>query len=182
VRSARGFGNFQQAYFVRGFVLYSDDVAYNGLYGLVPRQYMASEFVERVEVFRGANAFLSGAGGSVSGGGLGGLINVVPKRAGNEPLNRVTLGGASGGQAYAAADVARRFGPDDAAGVRLNLARRSGGTGVSSEKVHTTVGSLGLDWRSSRARLSADLGWQEHKLTAPRPSLTPSGNLPIPAS
>jgi iron complex outermembrane receptor protein len=61
VRSARGFGNFQQAYFVRGFVLYSDDVAYNGLYGLVPRQYMASEFVERVEVFRGANAFLSGA-------------------------------------------------------------------------------------------------------------------------
>ncbi|MEN2387551.1 TonB-dependent siderophore receptor [Comamonas sp. A7-5] len=183
VRSARGFGNFQQAYFVRGFVLYSDDVAYNGLYGLVPRQYMASEFVERVEVFRGANAFLSGAGaGSVSGGGLGGLINVVPKRAGNEPLNRVTLGGASGGQAYAAADVARRFGPDDAAGVRLNLARRSGGTGVSSEKVHTTVGSLGLDWRSSRARLSADLGWQEHKLTAPRPSLTPSGNLPIPAA
>ncbi|MCO8250821.1 TonB-dependent receptor [Comamonas thiooxydans] len=183
VRPARGFGNFQQAYFVRGFVLYSDDVAYNGLYGLVPRQYMASEFVERVEVFRGANAFLSGAGaGSVSGGGLGGLINVVPKRAGNEPLNRVTLGGASGGQAYAAADVARRFGPDDAAGVRLNLARHSGGTGVSSEKVHTTVGSLGLDWRSSRTRLSADLGWQEHKLTAPRPSLTPSGNLPIPAA
>lgn len=183
VRPARGFGNFQQAYFVRGFVLYSDDVAYNGLYGLVPRQYMASEFVERVEVFRGANAFLSGAGaGSVSGGGLGGLINVVPKRAGNEPLNRVTLGGASGGQAYAAADVARRFGPDDAAGMRLNLARRSGGTGVSGEKVHTTVGSLGLDWRSSRARLSADLGWQEHKLTAPRPSLTPSGNLPIPAA
>lgn len=78
--------------------------------------------------------------------------------------------------------MARRFGPDDAAGVRLNLARRSGGTGVSGEKVHTTVGSLGLDWRSSRARLSADLGWQEHKLTAPRPSLTPSDNLPIPAA
>lgn len=66
--------------------------------------------------------------------------------------------------------------------MRLNLARHSGGTGVSSEKVHTTVGSLGLDWRSSRTRLSADLGWQEHKLTAPRPSLTPSGNLPIPAA
>ena len=56
VRQARGFGNFQQTYFVRGFTLYSDDVAYNGLYGLVPRQYMATEFVERVEVFRGANA------------------------------------------------------------------------------------------------------------------------------
>lgn len=181
VRQARGFGNFQQTYFVRGFTLYSDDVAYNGLYGLVPRQYMATEFVERVEVFRGANAFLSGAGaGSVSGGGLGGLINVVPKRASNEPLSRVTVGGASGGQAYAAADISRRFGPDNATGVRLNLARRSGETGVDGEDVRTSVASLGLDWRSSRARLSADLGWQEHNMTAPRPALTPSAALPIP--
>ncbi len=182
VRQARGFGNFQQTYFVRGFTLYSDDVAYNGLYGLVPRQYMATEFVERVEVFRGANAFLSGSGaGSVSGGGLGGLINVVPKRASNEPLSRVAVGVASGGQLYAATDLSRRFGPDNATGVRLNLARRSGDTGVDNEDTRTTVGSLGLDWRSSRTRLSADLGWQEHKLSAPRPAVTPTASLPMPA-
>lgn len=181
VRQARGFGNFQQTYFVRGFTLYSDDVAYNGLYGLVPRQYMATEFVERVEVFRGANAFLSGAGaGSVSGGGLGGLINVVPKRASHEPLNRVTVGGASGGQSYGGADLSRRFGPDNATGVRLNLARRSGGTGVDDEKARTTVASLGLDWRSRSARLSADLGWQEHNMSGTRPAVTPSAALPIP--
>src|SRR5690349_19271171 len=34
VRVARGFGNFQEAYFIRGFILTSDDVAYNGLYSL----------------------------------------------------------------------------------------------------------------------------------------------------
>ena len=56
IRMARGFGNFQETYFVRGFLLYSDDIAFNGLYGLLPRQYIASDLFERVEVLRGASA------------------------------------------------------------------------------------------------------------------------------
>lgn len=181
VRAARGFGNFQQAYFIRGFTVYSDDVAYNGLYGLVPRQYMATEFIERVEVFRGANAFLSGAGaGSVAGGGIGGLINVLPKRAPNDPLSQVTFGLQSGGQAYAAADVARRFGPDQSTGIRINAARRDGGTGVDNEKQALSALSVGLDWRSRNVRLSADAGYQTHDLKAPRPSVTPGAGLVIP--
>ena len=83
VRQARGFGNFQELYVVRGFPVYSDDVAYNGLYGMLPRQYIASEFFERVEVFRGANSFLNGA--APGGSGIGGAINLLPKRAPNEP-------------------------------------------------------------------------------------------------
>lgn len=48
-------------------------MGYNGLYGLLPRQYVAAEFLERVEVFRGANSFLNGAapGGSGIGGSFG---------------------------------------------------------------------------------------------------------------
>ncbi|MBS0319719.1 MAG: TonB-dependent receptor plug domain-containing protein, partial [Proteobacteria bacterium] len=34
VRNARGFGNFQELYVIRGFPVYSDDMSYNGLYGL----------------------------------------------------------------------------------------------------------------------------------------------------
>ena len=48
VRVARGFGNFQESYFIRGFLLGSDDTAYNGLYSLLPRQYIATELFERV--------------------------------------------------------------------------------------------------------------------------------------
>ncbi len=36
VRVARGFGNFQESYFIRGFLLDWDDTAYNGLYSLLP--------------------------------------------------------------------------------------------------------------------------------------------------
>src|SRR3546814_838704 len=105
VRVARGFGNYQQLYMIRGFPLYSDDITYNGLYGLLPRQYLASEFIERLDVFRGANAFLNGA--APGGSGMGGAINVVPKRAPNEPLTQASLGWESGGQGYGAVDLAR---------------------------------------------------------------------------
>ncbi len=170
VRVARGFGNFQEAFFIRGFILDSDDTAYNGLYSLLPRQYIATELFERVEVLRGASAFLNGA--SPNGGGLGGSINLLPKRAPNEPLNRVTFGVASGGQTQVAADIARRFGPDGNTGIRVNAAARNGGTGVDDEDVKLGLLAVGLDWRSRDVRLSGDIGWQDHKLKNTRTNVT----------
>ena len=170
VRVARGFGNFQEAFFIRGFILDSDDTAYNGLYSLLPRQYIATELFERVEVLRGASAFLNGA--SPNGGGLGGSINLLPKRAPNEPLSRVTFGVASGGQTQVAADIARRFGPDGNTGIRVNAAGRNGGTAVDHEDVQLGLLAVGLDWRSRDVRLSGDIGWQDHKLKNTRTNVT----------
>jgi iron complex outermembrane receptor protein len=102
VRVARGSGNFQELYVVRGSPVYSDDVSYNGLYGLMPRQYVATEFLERVEVFRGANTFLNGA--APSGSGIGGAINLVPKHAPDERIDRLTLGFENESQGFGAAD------------------------------------------------------------------------------
>jgi iron complex outermembrane receptor protein len=170
VRVARGFGNFQESYFIRGFILGSDDVAYNGLYSLLPRQYIATELFERVEVLRGASAFLNGA--TPGGGGLGGAINLLPKRAGNEALTRVTLDVGSGERGGLAVDVGRRFGPDGATGVRFNAAWRDGGTAVDDEQAQLGVVSLGLDWRSRDVRLSGDIGWQDNQLSQTRPSVS----------
>ncbi|UST54524.1 TonB-dependent receptor [Comamonadaceae bacterium OTU4NAUVB1] len=175
VRVARGFGNFQESFFIRGFIVNSDDIAYNGLYGLLPRQYIASELFERVEVLRGASAFLNGA--TPSGGGIGGNINLLPKRAPSEALTEVSLGIATGSQAYAATDIARRFGPDQSLGIRLNAAHRDGGTGIDGERVKLDLFSVGLDWRGRNARISADIGHQEHRLSGTRPNVTPGGTL-----
>ena len=179
VRQARGFGNFQELYIVRGFPLYSDDVSYNGLYGMLPRQYIASEFFERVEVFRGANTFLNGAAPGASG--LGGAINLLPKRAGNEPLNRVGVGLQTGGQKSLTFDFSRRFGPDDSMGIRLFGAQRDGGTGIDREDRALSAMAVGLDWRSSKARVSADMGYQNNDLKRGRPSVTPAAGLPLPS-
>lgn len=170
VRTARGFGNFQESYFIRGFILYSDDVAYNGLYSLLPRQYIATELFERVEVLRGVTTFLTGA--NPNGDGIGGAINLLPKRAPNASLAQVTLNAASGNQFGAAADVAKRFGPDGSTGVRINAAYRDGGTGIDNEKAQLGLLAIGLDWRSATVRLSGDLGWQDNRLKQTRPNVT----------
>ncbi len=176
VRVARGFGNFQELYVVRGFPLYSDDISYNGLYGLLPRQYVASEFIERVEVFRGASAFLNGA--APGGTGIGGAINILPKRAPNDPLTRLTVGAETNGFGTASADIARRFGEEDRFGVRLNMAKRDGETSVKDQDRTLDMFALGLDYQGDRLRLSADIGHQYHFIDRPLPSVTPSGGIP----
>jgi iron complex outermembrane receptor protein len=176
VRTARGFGNFQELYVVRGFPVYSDDMAYNGLYGLLPRQYVATEFLERVEVLRGANTFLNGA--APGGSGIGGAINLLPKRAPNDPLTQFTVGVENGGQKYIATDLARRFGPENRAGIRINAARRDGETAIDREDRTLDVLSVGADYRGSNFRVSADVGYQNHRIDQPRPSVTPSGGIP----
>jgi iron complex outermembrane receptor protein len=177
VRVARGFGNFQELYVIRGFAVNSDDLAYNGLYGLLPRQFVPAELLERVEVFRGANSFINGA--APGGGGIGGAINLLPKRAGNTPLTQITAGVESGGQAYVAADVSRRFGEGDRLGVRVNAVRRDGDTAVDREQRDLGVLAIGMDYRGDGYRLSGDVGYQNQQLDNPRPSVTLGATVPM---
>ena len=177
VRVAKGFGNFQELYVMRGFPVYSDDMTYNGLYGVLPRQYVAAELSERVEVFRGASAFLNGA--APGGSGLGGSVNIVPKRAGDDPLNRVTLGYESQGHWYGAADVSRRFGDDSqSTGIRANFVQRGGETSIDNQDRELSVAAIGIDHDSDNFRLSLDLGYQDHQVDSPRPAVTPGSTIP----
>ena len=176
VRVSKGFGNFQELYVIRGFPVYSDDMTYNGLYGILPRQFVAAEFLERVEVFHGATAFLNGA--APGGSGVGGAFNLTPKRAPDAPLNRLTAGVDGESELYLAADLARRFGAVGEWGGRLNIARRDGEAGVEGENRRLTAIGLGLDRRGDRARFSADIGYQDHHIDAPRPTVTPAGAVP----
>ena len=178
VRVARGFGNFQEAYLIRGLVTNSDDTMFNGLYGMLPRQYIATELFERVELQRGASAMLNGA--APSGGNAGGTINLLPKRAGNEPLRQLTLGYGAGNQGRVGIDVSDRFGEDGAGGVRFNAAYQDGDSAVDNESAKLGLAALGLDYRGDRYRVSADLGWQDNKLNETRPNVTLSGVTAVP--
>ena len=177
VRVARGFGNYQQVYLVRGLPVFSDDMTYNGLYGLLPRQYLASEFIERVQVLRGANTFLKGA--APGGSGLGGAVNVVPKRAPNDDLTQLTLGARTGVQGHAAADLARRS-DDGRYGIRVNAARRDGDTAVDGESSELSMAHIGVDFRDGGLRVSGDLGFQDHRIEGGQPNITINPGLPIP--
>ncbi|WP_109079358.1 TonB-dependent receptor [Aggregatibacter kilianii] len=175
VRVARGYGNFQESYFMRGFVTNSDDILYNGLYGLLPRQYVASEMFERVEVQRGASAFLNGM--APGGGSIGGTIALVPKRAQAEDLNRFNIGYSTRERTNLGSDISRRFGDNKEFGVRFNAAHTEGEGAIDNDKARNTVFHLGLDWKGEKARVSADLGYQKNYLSNPRPSVTLASTL-----
>ena len=180
VRVARGFGNFQEAYFMRGFITNSDDILYNGLYGLLPRQYIASEMFERVDVQRGASAFLNGM--APGGGSIGGTIALMPKRAPQEDLNRLNIGYSSSERTNVGADISRRFGDNKEFGVRLNVAHTEGESEIDHDNARNTVFHLGLDWKGEQARVSADLGYQKNNLSGTRPSVTLFGVSSVPAA
>jgi iron complex outermembrane receptor protein len=176
VRVTKGFGNFQEVYMVRGFPVFSDDMMLNGVYGILPRQFVAAEFIDRVEVFRGANAFLNGA--APGGSGVGGAFNVVPKRAEGDDLTRATLGFENNGHAYAALDAGRRFGAEQAFGARMNVVGRDGETSIDDQDRSLKAFSLNTDFEGERVRFRADFGYQDHFLDTPRPQVTPFGAAP----
>ncbi|KQP37901.1 TonB-dependent receptor [Pseudorhodoferax sp. Leaf274] len=162
---ARGAG--RDEFNIRGFTLFNYDVSFNGLYGLSPRNASSLIGVERVEVLRGPNALLNGM---APAGSVGGAVNLVPKRAGATPLNRVTLSTIDDGQFGTHLDLGRRFGADQQLGVRVNALHRSGDTPVdhSSEKLDAVT--LGLDLQGERFRIEADLNHQ-NRTTRARSSL-----------
>ncbi|WP_282348974.1 TonB-dependent siderophore receptor [Pseudomonas sp. PS01301] len=169
VRQSFGFGNQAQVFVIRGLPLSSDDISYNGLYGVLPRQIISTDAVERVEVFKGPNAFINGV--SPTGTGLGGSVNLVPKRAGDEPIRRYTQDISTDGRVGEHLDIGQRFGEGNRFGARVNLAQREGDTAVDDESQRTKLFTLGLDYRGDNFRLSGDFGYQKQRINGLRNSV-----------
>ncbi len=178
VQNVRGYGNPSQNYRIRGYNLDGDDISFGGLFGVLPRQIVSTSMVERVEVFKGANAFINGI--SPSGSGVGGMINLEPKRAGDTPFTRVTVDYGSASQVGGALDVGRRYGDDDQFGVRVNVLHREGESAIHDQKERTTSVSTGLDYRGDRARTSLDVGYQKQTIHHMRTDVAIGGATVIP--
>ncbi|EPH0091857.1 TonB-dependent receptor [Pluralibacter gergoviae] len=157
VQPVQGFGNFGEGYRIRGFKFDGDDMTMGGLAGVVPRQVMDTQMLERVEVFKGANSLVNGAASS----GVGGLINLEPKRAEDTPITSVGVDYTSDSQLGGTLDLGRRFGDSNQFGARVNLVHREGDTATNDDRRRTTLASVGLDYRGDRLRTSLDAGYQK---------------------
>ncbi|MHA7679655.1 TonB-dependent receptor [Cupriavidus sp. PET2-C1] len=173
IRSSLGFGNFSETFVVRGFQLTGDDIGYNGLYGIAPRQLVAVEGLDRVEVFRGASAFINGV--SPGGTGIGGGINLQPKFAKDQPVTQATLDYTSDAQAGGHVDIGRRFGDQNRFGVRVNAMARGGDTAIDKENRQQRLLTTGLDYQGDKVRLSADFGYQKQTINQGRSVVYLSG-------
>lgn len=167
VRTSLGFGNASEQFVIRGFPLFGEDIAIDGLYGVTPRQLVSPELYDQVQILNGASAFLFGA--APGGTALGGTVNLQPKRATSRPTSRVTVNYLSDEHFGGAFDFGRRYGDDNRFGFRVNGAGRWGDISIDDEYRSSTVLGAAADWRSGGLRLSLDLAFQRAKVQRMRP-------------
>jgi iron complex outermembrane receptor protein len=152
----------RDSFFIRGFSVVNLDIAYDGLFYLANPRRSFLEGIERVEILKGPSALLSGGTSRV-----GGTINLIPKRAEDDPIARWTTGYISKSQFTNHIDVGRRFGDSKEWGVRFNGSYRNGDTPLDLNKAEVGVAALGLDYRGERFRASLDLNASNQNITAP---------------
>lgn len=152
----------RDSFFIRGFSVVNLDILYDGLpYIANPRRHFL-EGIEQVEILKGPSNFANGGIGRV-----GGTINLIPKRAADEPLTRLTTGYRSDSQIWTHADVGRRFGPADEWGIRANGSFRGGETALDLNDTTVGVASLGIDYRGEDFRASLDFNHSTQNLDSP---------------
>lgn len=120
VRSTGQTGGIVDSFFVRGFAIGEGnlgELAYDGVYGVAPNYRAFTEYAERVEVLKGPGALMYGISPN---SGVGGVINIVPKRPLDQDLTRFTGSYASDTQVGGHLDISRRFGEENQFGVRFN--------------------------------------------------------------
>ena len=169
-------GGVTDSFYIRGFPVGEgnlSEVAFDGVYGVAPNYHVFPEYVERVEVIKGPAALLYGMSPN---SGVGGVINIVPKRALPKDLTRVTATYGSDTQVGGHIDLSRRFGEGREFGIRFNGVARQGATPLDNQRSRTDIGALSLDYQGDRLRASLDFITQHEQVDAPtRPFLLTSG-------
>ena len=182
VRTSGQTGGMLDAFFIRGFPVGEGnlgEISFDGVYGVAPNYRVFADYAERIEVIKGPTALLSGMSPSSS---IGGGINIVPKRAADTDLTRLTAEYVGTSQFGGQLDVGRRFGPNGEFGVRFNGSYRGGDTPLDNQSREARVGALALDYRGERLRASLDLLEQKEEFNAPsRPFLIAAG-VPVPSA
>lgn len=182
VRTLTSSGGFADEFQIRGFTVPSGDVGLNGLYGLASASRMPAAIMERVEVLKGPGTLMNGVGPN---GSIGGGINIVTKRAGDEPLTRLTTTYESKSQLGGQLDMGRRFGDNNEWGIRVNGVYRNGDTTIDDGRQEQGVGALALDYRGQKLRWSLDAYTQHEDIDNFRPQIGFQSNvtsLPSPPS
>lgn len=182
VRSTGQAGGIVDSFFIRGFPVGEGnlgELAFDGVYGVAPNYRVFTEYAERVEVLKGPGALMYGISPN---SGVGGVINIVPKRALDQDLTRFTASYASDTQLGGHLDVSRRFGDEKQWGVRFNGSVAQGDTAVDDQQRALDIGAIALDYRGERLRLNLDFLSQKEKWDASSRPFTVASGVEVPSA
>lgn len=182
VRSTGQSGGIVDSFFIRGFPISEGnlgELAFDGVYGVAPNYRVFTEYAERVEVLKGPGAL---AYGISPNSGVGGVINIVPKRPLEEDLTRFTGSYAMESQVGGHLDVSRRFGDEKQFGVRFNGNLQGGDTAVDNQHRDLGIAAIALDYRGERLRLNLDFISQKESWEAATRPFTVAPGIDVPSA
>ena len=182
VRSTGQTGGIVDSFFIRGFPVGEGnlgELAFDGVYGVAPNYRVFTEYAERVEVLKGPGALMYGISPN---SGVGGVINIVPKRALAEDLTRVTASYSSDTQVGGHLDISRRFGDQRQWGVRFNGSLAQGDTAIDDQQRALDIGAIALDYQGERLRLNLDFISQEERWDAASRPFTVATGFGVPSA
>jgi iron complex outermembrane receptor protein len=163
---------------MRGFLNASSQSAFDGLFGLNFRN-PPLEQIERVEIFKGTNAMLSGNPGALT---VGGMVNFVPKRATDTPVTSLTTRYVSDSIFGSHLDVGRRYGTDGAFGVRVNGSLREGDSAIDDVRKRNDVAAAAFDFRGENVRITLDADYGFNDTRNPLGGTTVAAGSPVPSA
>ncbi len=143
---------------------------YDGLPGLaVPLSTVQT--LDRIEVFKGPNALLTGTMRAV-----GGVINMAPKRPIETSLTKLTADYDYQSRLGIHADLSRRFGSKKQFGARLNAIYRNGESATAGNEEKSGEAALALEYRGERLKLETILNYSDQELSRVDQPFILSGN------
>lgn len=176
-------GGILDSLMIRGFPIGEGNIGeilLNGVYGVAPNYQLLPQYIERVEMLKGPGAGLYGMSPN---GGVGGVVNVVTKRAIARDITKMTTTWESDSQFGQYMDVGRLWvNPDgEMWGVRFNGGGSGGDLRQDNSSKNSAFGALALDYAQGQLRTSLDLLDQYQHVKSPnRPFFVSSGiNIPL---
>ncbi|MCM2463224.1 TonB-dependent siderophore receptor [Pseudomonas sp. CG7] len=181
-RSTGQVGGIVESFFIRGFPIGEGnlgELAYDGVYGVAPNYRVFTDYAERIEVLKGPGALMYGMSPN---SGVGGVINIVPKRPLDEDLTRFTGSYASDSYVGGHLDVSRRFGSENQFGVRFNGSLQGGDTAIDDQERELDIGAIAFDYRGERLRLNLDFISQKESFEGASRPFTVARNVEVPSA
>ena len=167
---------------MRGINMNGNHFLLNGIPSLFSQYTMPpSHIIERMDITSGPNAAVNGVSMSNNGTNGGatpapGTINVITKRAGTEPLTKYTQVISGRGALGEYIDIARRFGKNDAWGLRLNAEMLNGKLALPGSKIRWQDVFLNIDHRGTKSTTNLFLGSWDYKVFGAQRWFTYSGS------
>ena len=145
-------GSTDTSLYIRGFSANSASWSMNGIPSMSHQMTMPTNYMDRVEILSGPNIGVNGAGIFMAGGSAGGAVNVTTKKAQDTPNFDAGLSWSSDSYYTQSVDVGKRFGKDNAWGVRINALNSTGGLAVDGTRDYKRDIAVNIDHRAERSK------------------------------